>query len=242
MSSTEHEAFLRDLREKSLRQQEQFIGNIKQRLGRSGQGGEPPAHPFKGAPDFWQEFELKQDERVNLFMDNWKKAGGHAVQLRTMEEAKRFIVQLSKDLSAKQLLIQNQEELHAMELDRSLNGAEVSVWHQQQGLSVAAGADIGVVVVDYAAAYTGSIIVTSSPDKGRSVSLLPTVMIAIIPAERLYTRVGQVLAHFNGSIREQMPAGIHFISGPSRSADIENDLTIGVHGPGIVYALVVTNE
>ncbi|WP_179292148.1 LUD domain-containing protein, partial [Paenibacillus campinasensis] len=39
--------------------------------------------------------------------------------------------------------------------------------------------------------------------------------------------------------REQLPAGVHFISGPSRSADIENDLTIGVHGPGIVYAILV---
>lgn len=240
--STNHETFLRELKEKSLRQQEQFIGNISQRLGRRGQGGQPPTHPFKGAPDFWKEFELEQDERVTLFMDNWKKAGGHPVQLKSMDDAKRFIVQLSEELSAKQLLIQNQDELHAMELDRTLQDAEVQVWHSQQGLSVAAGADIGVVLVDYAAAYTGSIIVTSSPDKGRSVSLLPTVMIAIIPVDRLYTRVGQVLAYFDGSIREKMPAGIHFISGPSRSADIENDLTIGVHGPGIVYALVVTNE
>ena len=39
--------------------------------------------------------------------------------------------------------------------------------------------------------------------------------------------------------REELPAGVHFISGPSRSSDIENDLTIGVHGPGIVYAIIL---
>jgi L-lactate utilization protein LutC len=36
-----------------------------------------------------------------------------------------------------------------------------------------------------------------------------------------------------------MPAGVHLVSGPSRSADIENDLTIGVHGPGDVHVIIV---
>jgi len=62
---------------------------------------------------------------------------------------------------------------------------------------------------------------------------------AIIPVERMVTRLGEILVQFDQAGREQLPAGIHFISGPSRSADIENDLTIGVHGPGIVYALLV---
>jgi L-lactate dehydrogenase complex protein LldG len=64
-------------------------------------------------------------------------------------------------------------------------------------------------------------------------------MMAIIPVECLKTRMGEVMTHFDGARREDLPAGIHFITGPSRSSDIENDLTIGVHGPGIVYALIV---
>jgi len=103
----------------------------------------------------------------------------------------------------------------------------------------AAEADIGVVMADYATAYTGSVTVLSSPEKGRSVSLLPTVLIIIIPIERLYTRLGETLDRFDEAGRENLPAGIHFISGPSRSSDIENDLTIGVHGPGIVYGLIM---
>ncbi len=103
----------------------------------------------------------------------------------------------------------------------------------------AAEADFGIVIADHAVAYTGSVTVLSAPNKGRSVSLLPTVLFIIIPVERLKTRLGEVLATFDEAGREQLPAGIHFISGPSRSSDIENDLTIGVHGPGIVYALIV---
>ncbi len=69
--------------------------------------------------------------------------------------------------------------------------------------------------------------------------MLLTTLIAIIPVERLKTSLGEVLRPFDDLEMADMPAGIHFISGPSRSADIENDLTIGVHGPGIVYALII---
>ncbi len=85
----------------------------------------------------------------------------------------------------------------------------------------------------------GTIVVASSADKGRSVSLLPNVLIAVIPAERMYTRLGEAMSRVASIPAERFPAGVHFISGPSRSSDIENDLTIGVHGPGAAYALIV---
>lgn len=103
----------------------------------------------------------------------------------------------------------------------------------------AAGADIGVIVADYAVSATGSVVTMSASGKGRTVSLLPTVLMAVIPASVVKTRLGEVMEQIRGIGFNAMPAGIHFISGPSRSADIENDLTIGVHGPGVVYALVV---
>lgn len=103
----------------------------------------------------------------------------------------------------------------------------------------AAEADIGIVIADEAVAYTGSVAVLSSPEKGRAVSLLPTALIILLPVERLRTRLGEILNRFDKAGREQLPAGIHFITGPSRSSDIENDLTIGVHGPGIVYTLLI---
>ena len=99
-------------------------------------------------------------------------------------------------------------------------------------------ADIGVIVADYAVSATGTIVTMSSADKGRSVSLLPPMLIAIVPASCIRSSLGEVMSQISAIGMERMPAGIHFISGPSRSADIENDLTIGVHGPGIVYALI----
>jgi L-lactate dehydrogenase complex protein LldG len=232
---------LKQLELKSREKQGAFIQNIADRLGRP-QMRERPAHPFKGAPDFWNEYELSLEERFERFAENWSKAGGHIVRHETIEEAKHWVVEKASELKAGLLLRHNQPELNALGLEAALPAVKQVVWDEaarEEQLNIAAGADIGLVVVDHAVAYTGSIVVTSSEQKGRSVSLLPTVLFAVIPAERMLTRLGEVLRPLDAVPREELPAGVHFISGPSRSADIENDLTIGVHGPGIVYAIIV---
>jgi L-lactate dehydrogenase complex protein LldG len=232
---------LQRLEQRSRDKQGAFIQHIADRLGRP-RIKSKPSHPFKGAPAFWNEFSLTQEERIVLFSDNWGKAGGHVVRQATMEDAKRWIAAKTAELQAKLVLRQNQPELNELRLEDELQDVEVIVWDEaprEQQAAIAAGADIGLLVAEHAVAYTGSIVVTSSERKGRSVSLLPTVLFAVIPAERMHTRLGEVLRPIDAVPREQLPAGIHFISGPSRSADIENDLTIGVHGPGVVYAIIV---
>ncbi|WP_027084730.1 LutC/YkgG family protein [Cohnella panacarvi] len=236
-----HQEWLAQLAEESLAKQKTFIDGISSKLRRP-RAHTPPQHPYRGAPDFWRTFEWSEQERIERFTDHFKSAGGHVVRLSNMDAVKQFITEKATELSAKYIVRQNQQELDDLGLEKALPDARVSTWNSDAAeawKARAAEADIGVVVADCAAAYTGSITVMSSKDKGRSVSLLPTVLLAIIPVERLKTRLGEVLIRFDEAGRENLPAGIHFISGPSRSADIENDLTIGVHGPGIVYALIV---
>jgi len=236
-----HKEWLEKLEKESRAKQEHFMNDIAAKL-RHPRMTQKPQHPFRGAPDFWKTFEWTEEERTQAFTDNFLSVGGHVARLQTMDEAKSFIVQKAGEMSAKYVVRQNEPELDALDLEGSLTDAKVSVWNtdpEQYWRARAAEADFGIVIADHAVAYTGSVTVLSAPNKGRSVSLLPTVLFIIIPVERLKTRLGEVLATFDEAGREQLPAGIHFISGPSRSSDIENDLTIGVHGPGIVYALIV---
>ncbi|MFC7679386.1 lactate utilization protein C [Paenibacillus sp. GCM10028914] len=236
-----HQEWLAELELKSKKKQESFMNGIASKLNRP-RVLEKPAHPYRGAPDFWKEFTWTPEERMNQFTLNIEAAGGHVVHLSDMENVRQFITSKAAEMRASRIIRQNQEELAWLNLESDLPNTEITVWSDTAETNLrskAAEADFGIVVADYAAAYTGSMVVTSSPTKGRSVSLLPTVLIAIIPVERLMTRLGEILVHFDGNENERLPAGIHFISGPSRSADIENDLTIGVHGPGIVYALIV---
>lgn len=239
--STQREAW----ESRSRKEQAAFMKNISDRLGRPAVK-EAPAHPFRGAPDFWKAFDLPVEEKLELFISNWKLAGGHTIRLKDMEAVRDFIVGFCKETEASSMVLQDQELLHELKLDAEGEVPACTVWHTeretpQKLVEAAAFADLGVAVVDFAVAYTGSVVVRSDAHKGRSTSLLPKVFMAVIPVEKVQTRLGEVMSeletHQPG--RDTIPAGIHFISGPSRSADIENDLTIGVHGPGIVYALIV---
>ena len=100
---------------------------------------------------------------------------------------------------------------------------------------------MGIVWPDYAIANTSTLALLARGGKGRSVSLLPSILFAIFREDQLVTRMGEVYT----KIREMypnpidLPSSINLITGPSRSADIENDLTIGIHGPGKVYSVII---
>lgn len=100
----------------------------------------------------------------------------------------------------------------------------------------------GLTGVEAAFASTGSILVAASPQTSRSASLLPYRHLALIPFARLYPTMEDWL-------HEQRTAGIlvdyfrthpnvAMISGPSKSADIEMNLTLGVHGPKFLHAIL----
>lgn len=237
----QHKAWLDEMTEKSKAKQEKFMNNISSRLGHPLME-QAPQHPYRGAPDFWQEVNWGNEERIERFTANFLSVGGHVQRCSTMEQAVAFIAEKGKEMNPSYVVRQDERVLEELSLEQHLPSAKVQVWNSDaevQWKAAAAQADFGIVYADHAVAYTGSVVVKSAKEKGRSVSLLPTVLFIVISASRLVTRLGEVLGRFDEAGRENLPAGIHFITGPSRSSDIENDLTIGVHGPGIVYAIIV---
>jgi L-lactate dehydrogenase complex protein LldG len=100
----------------------------------------------------------------------------------------------------------------------------------------------GLTGVDAAFAATGSMLVAAAPGQSRVASLLPLRHIALIPFSRLYRNVEEWLAarreagDLVANLRNR--AAWHMITGPSKSADIEMNLTLGVHGPKFVHAIL----
>jgi L-lactate dehydrogenase complex protein LldG len=96
--------------------------------------------------------------------------------------------------------------------------------------------------VDAAIAESGSMIVVSGPGRGRLASLLPPLHIALLPADRIVRTLPDAFdllreRYGDGLFRDH--ANVTIITGPSRTADIELSLTLGVHGPREIHAVVI---
>lgn len=99
---------------------------------------------------------------------------------------------------------------------------------------------VGLTGADAAAATTGTLIVSTAPGKGRLPTILPPVHIAVVTLDQLVPRLEDWLARerANDSTVLHDPANVAFITGPSRTGDIEMILVKGVHGPGILQIVV----
>ena len=96
-----------------------------------------------------------------------------------------------------------------------------------------ANSDIGITEVDYAIADTGTLVLLTNKNQPRSVSLLPPIHLAIVRQENLVRNIKDLFIILKSKLQnvEDITSCMTFITGPSRTADIELNLTLGVHGP-----------
>jgi L-lactate dehydrogenase complex protein LldG len=174
------------------------------------------------------------------FIQELEALGGHARRVETLEEAREYVLSLAQERGAKLLIRWDVEELERLGVDGPLQeaGMEVAVWRDLEDFrEVTARADIGLSTAEWAIADTGSLVLTSGPGKGRTVTLLPPTYVAVLPAGRVLRTVPEAIEKYAG--QGGLPANVCFHTGPSRSGDIEMEIFVGMHGPGDVHVLLV---
>ena len=93
----------------------------------------------------------------------------------------------------------------------------------------------GVSTALYGLADTGSVVLAASADEPRARSLLPAIHVTLLREDRILPGLDELFA----ALGEDLPSALAIVTGPSRSADIEQKLVVGVHGPGEVHVVLL---
>jgi L-lactate dehydrogenase complex protein LldG len=92
----------------------------------------------------------------------------------------------------------------------------------------------GVSTAVYGLADTGSVVLAASPDEPRARSLLPDVHVTLLREDLILPGLDELFA----ALGDDLPSALAIVTGPSRSADIEQKLAVGVHGPREVHVVL----
>jgi L-lactate dehydrogenase complex protein LldG len=188
------------------------------------------------------------DDLAERFMEALAAGGGEVTRVAGLAEAAARLDELFAELGARRVIANCEPLVMALDPRRRWPGitwqvagepaGEATGSSEDQLQAFCAAADAGLTGVDAALAETGSLVVSSGSGRSRMVSLLPPVHIALVPVSSLTTDLFTWTA-----IRGQaMPASVTLVSGPSKTADIEQTLAVGVHGPKRLAVILVEDE
>ena len=210
-----------------------------------------PAHPEEAAAALRREMMERWPAALARFQQELERVAGVFHRVASLAEVPGVIRDLARQRGARSVVGWEPAAL-GLDLRATLEpaGLSVTVAPPDGGESArlahreaAAGAQIGVTGVDWALAETGTLILVSGSGRPRSTSLLPDTHVAVFGKGQLLESLEQVgimlEALHAGAARSLSGAMINFITGPSRTADIELTLTRGVHGPKEVHAVFV---
>ena len=175
---------------------------------------------------------------VEMFSENLRAVGGHPVVARNEAEVVAALTRIISDLQktrlrARRIALSDSPALKG--LMRQLN-VEVEEITTSPGAAELFDYDLGVSTVQAAIAETGTLVLESEQERHRLVSLVPPVHIAIVDAADICLTLGEALAAMGRG--SALSPTVTLVTGPSRTADIELTLAIGVHGPQELHVIV----
>jgi len=179
-------------------------------------------------PPAWKS-QREFEDLAARFAESLMAAKGEVRRADDLESAWKEVDAILREIGAQAVVANDEPPFSAELLTERWPECEWHVVGQTAGdlRQFCARADVGLSSAEVALADTGSIVVRSAPGKSRLATLFPPVHVALVPISYLTSDIFTWTADRAG----KMPASMTIISGPSKSADIEFTLTIGVHGP-----------
>jgi L-lactate dehydrogenase complex protein LldG len=191
----------------------------------------------------WQENKSKSGAvpPAEMFRERLESVGGHCIivsgEFGAMQAFERIIADLeATPLRARRIALSDAPIVERVIREAEIKADEIATCPTASDLF---GFDVGVTSAQAAIAETGTLVLESERERHRVVSLLPPVHIAIINASDICLTLGDALAHVRRIGVSDFSPTITFVTGPSRTADIELTLAIGVHGPKELYVIII---
>ena len=209
---------------------DEILGKVRGALGR--RAGAPPPTILATARVSPRKPGDPEAEMA-LLLGEIEKLSGVTRRLASRDELGVALAELVKTEDVKRATVWTTPDLADLGVGETLKALGVELVPAQADKHLVATCELGVTGVDAALPETGTLLLCSSPERPRVVSLLPRVHLAIFTSAVLRPDLHQAFA-------EAKDAGYSvLVSGPSRTADIELTLTLGVHGPKALYAWVM---
>ncbi len=235
-----------------------FLRSVRESLGRH--EGPPPVRYYR-LEETLSELELRAAELrsrllegrpaiLDRFCDMAAKGGWNVHRASGVEEAVGHVASVAERLGVRRVVRSAQPVFDAAPVDAAMEGRGVVVTpivrneHSPRETlrEEIRRADLGLTGADYAIAETGSLIVLPRRGLSRLVSLVPPVHVALVRPEDVLESLPDLFLlrrlEYYGN-HGDMGSYLNFITGPSRTADIEMTIVQGVHGPREVHLVLL---
>lgn len=220
---------------------EEILGRIRTALSSGGHGRHaaaddvvPAATVILNAPKADAETVLRR------FETELTSVGGRFYAAGNSEDARDYVLKLASSLEIRSAVGWDCDIIPEIGLTRALESAGVKFIADNGSddfIQQAIDAGLGISGVDYALADSGSLVVLSGPGHARSASLVPPVHVALVRSEQVLPDLNDLFPLLKA--RGSLSSAIAFITGPSRTADIEMTLVVGVHGPQQLHVVLL---
>ena len=174
----------------------------------------------------------ERETLVREFATRLGAVGGVAWRVTGIDGAADCVASIAAELGATRIALSDAPLVLAL---RERLGSLASLVTGSDRDAIAA-CELGVTSAQAAIAETGTLVLDAGAERHRLASLLPRVHVALVPVELLVLDLDAAFAVF---ATRGVPSAITLVTGPSRTADIELTLVVGVHGPQALHVVLI---
>ncbi|HXI24291.1 MAG TPA: lactate utilization protein [Pyrinomonadaceae bacterium] len=222
--------------ETKIEARQEMLSSIREHLAASARFDAQAAHPqtAQRRTQSNSATDARNGTVLDLFRQALEAVSGHCSIVQSIDEAARAVQQVVDERKARRVAVSD-----SIVVKRILGQLKTeAVFLDAPNQSELFECDMGITATQWAIAETGTLVLESERERHRLASLVPPVHVAIIEAGRIRRTMSEILQLIKNS-EVGLSRTVTFITGPSRTSDIELTLAIGVHGPGELHVIVI---